>query len=357
MWRLQVTPLVSSAAVRVQWLPMVAGRRLSTTTATAASTAGMFRRITPYGLTVPMGCHVHSCLQSCGTMSSSTSNIRTIQEAKRFFRAQSARPASEETTTQSTASSNPSSQQQQGEGAAEGKSDQKEGEGAEGGKKEGGESETAAPEQTGIKAQIEAFKRDFHQFPDIYNSANAINFILFTIFCLCSTGSNIEAEWWINQFGIDAAFRPMAWFMHSVVMNNFLSMTFAMMLLHSMCHSVLPAIGSAGLFQYCAIISVVSGVAMWAFNYSIGYTKEKQFGPWDIVAGLFVMQFLHQGFLPWQIINSFNGWVRYACWVGAVCILYYDPQPTALGTAMGFALCKFHPRFKVGGVAAAAGAK
>ncbi|CUE72174.1 transmembrane protein, putative [Bodo saltans] len=350
MWRLQVTPLASSAAIRMQWLPMTGGRRMSSTTTTATS-AGMFRRITPYGLTIPMGCRLSS--SSSSTMSSSASAITNIQEAKRFFRAQS-RPAEE--TAQSNTSSNNTTSSQNESGAADGK-DQKTAE--EGAKKEGGEAaggETAAPEQTGIKAQIDAFKRDFHQFPDIYNSANAINFILFTIFCLCSTGSNVEAEWWINQFGIDAAFRPLAWFMHSVVMNNFLSMTFAMMLLHSMCHSVLPTIGSAALFQYCAIISVVSGVAMWAFNYSIGYTKEKQFGPWDIVAGLFVMQFLHQGFLPWQIINSFNGWVRYACWVGAVCILYYDPQPTALGTAMGFALCKFHPRFKVG-AAAAAGAK
>lgn len=279
--------------------------------------------------------------------------VGTPHNAKRFFRAQSRGPS--DSAEEKSNEPNKASATQEGTEEAT----TKEGEGVkqeEGkGDKEGAEGATAAPEQKGIRGQIDAFKRDFHEFPDIYNSANAINFVLFTIFCLCSTGSNVEAEWWIDQFGIDAAFRPMAWFMHSIVMNNFLSMTFAMMLLHSMCHSVLPTIGSAALFQYCAIISVVSGVVMWAFNYSIGYTKEKQFGPWDIVAGLFVMQFLHQGFLPWQIINGFNGWVRYACWVGTVCILYFDPQPTALGTALGFALCRFHPRFKPGAAAAAAG--
>ena len=223
----------------------------------------------------------------------------------------------------------------------------------QGARNENEESTKSAKEQnptappTGIRAQIEGLKRDYLEFPDIYNSANAINFIVFTVFCLCSTGSNTEAEWWNDQWGIDAAFRPWAWFLHSAMMNNFLSMTFAMILLHTMCHSVLPTIGSRGLLMYCGTISVVSGFLMWCFNYATKNTKEKQFGPWDIIAGLFVMQYLHQGFKPWQILGSFSGWVKYANVVGAVCILFYDFQPTVLGTALGFALCKLHPRFRV----------
>lgn len=204
---------------------------------------------------------------------------------------------------------------------------------------------------TGFRAHLQGLKEDFVRFPDIYNSANALNFILFTVFCLCSTGSNVEEKWWLDNWGIDARFAPFAWGLHALLMNNFLSMTFAMMLLHTMCHSVLPTIGSRGLMMYCSITAVASGFLMWAFNYMMDNKAEKQFGPWDIVAALFVMQYLHQGFTPITILNSFNGWVRYACWVGAVCILYFDWQPTTAGALVGLALCKVHPKFRITGSA------
>lgn len=269
-------------------------------------------------------------------------------EAKRCFRAQTRKTsdaASEgaETTNNKAAGSSQQSESKSGdasskEGAADGKA-----------------KEDEAPRPTGVAGWLEGLRRDMVEFPDIYNSANAINFILFTVFCLCSTGSNVEADWWRNTFGVDSAFKPLAWIFHSAVMDNFLSMTFAMMLLHTMSHSVLPTIGSRGLLMYCSIVGVASGVLMWAFQAVLKaqfqIETEKQFGPWDVVAGLMVMQFLHQGFAPWQILNSFNGWVRYACWVGAVCICYYDAQPTALGAAIGLVLCKKHPKFRVSGPA------
>ncbi|RNF09972.1 hypothetical protein TraAM80_01811 [Trypanosoma rangeli] len=218
---------------------------------------------------------------------------------------------------------------------------------AKGAQGEGGEK--TGKKTTGFRAHLEGLREDYVRFPDIYNSANALNFILFTVFCLCSTGSNVEEKWWLDNWGVDARFAPLAWGLHSLLMNNFLSMTFAMMLLHTMCHSVLPTLGSRGLTMYCAITAVASGFLMWAYNYMMSNTTEKQFGPWDIVAALFVMQYLHQGFSPVCILNSFNGWVRYACWVGAVCILYFDWQPTVAGTIVGLALCKGHPKFRVTG--------
>ena len=195
------------------------------------------------------------------------------------------------------------------------------------------------PKNKGLFAQIQGLRDDFVNFPDIYNAPNMMNFVLFTIFCLASTGSNVEADWWVNQWGIDAAFKPWTWFLHSLMMNNFLSMSFAMMLVHSMCHSVLPTLGNRGLLTYCAIVSVVSGVAIWALNAAMGNRSEKQYGPWDVLSALFVMQYLHQGLTPLAILGGFNGWVRYACYVGAVCILYYDYQPVIFGTALGYALC------------------
>nr|CCC92166.1 conserved hypothetical protein [Trypanosoma congolense IL3000] len=208
----------------------------------------------------------------------------------------------------------------------------------------GGDKAKAA---SGLYSHIRGLREDFRKFPDIYNSANAINFVLFTSFCLCSTGSNVETKWWMDNWGIDATFAPLAWVLHSFMINNFLSTALAMLLLHTMCHSVLPTIGSRGLIIYCLITATVSGFIMWLGNSIMNNTSEKQFGPWDMVAALFVMQYLCQGLTPIQILNSFNGWLRYACWVGALCILYYDWQPTAIGTLVGLSLCKGHPRFRV----------
>lgn len=205
------------------------------------------------------------------------------------------------------------------------------------------------PPRRSFMDHIRGLRNDYAKFPDIYNSANAINFVIFTVFCLCSTGSNTEETWWMNHWGLDNSFRPWAWLLHSFLTNNFLSMTYAMMLLHTMCHQVLPTLGSRGLMLFCGSTAVISGAAMWLgqyLYYGAAASPEKQFGPWDIVAGLFVLEYFYYGITPFTILNSFHGWIRYACWVGGVCILYFDWQPTLVGTAVGLALFKGVPKFR-----------
>lgn len=205
---------------------------------------------------------------------------------------------------------------------------------------------------------VRGLREDYANFPHIYNSANAINFVVFTVFCLCSTGSNTEERWWMEQWGVDNSVRPWTWLLHSFLTNNLLSVTYAMMLLHTMCHQMLPTLGSRGLMLYCGSTAVISGAVMWLGNWlyygSGAAAPEKQFGPWDIVAALFVMEYFYYGLTPMTILNSFSGWIKYACWVGEVCILYFDWQPTLVGTLVGLALCKGVPRFKAVKPAAAA---
>ncbi|KPI87613.1 hypothetical protein ABL78_3322 [Leptomonas seymouri] len=228
--------------------------------------------------------------------------------------------------------------------------------GGKGNKK--GRKSNAAPKKS-FMDHINGLREDYAKFPDIYNSANAINFILFTVFCLCSTGSNSEENWWMTQWGLDNSFRPWTWLLHSFLTNNFLSMTYAMMLLHTMCHHVLPTVGSRGLMMYVGSTALISGAIIWGGNYlyyGSAAAPEKQFGPWDIVSALFVMEYLYYGLTPFTILNSFHGWIKYAVWVGEVCILYFDWQPTVVGTLVGLALCRGVPRFRAM-KSAAAGAK
>ncbi|KAG5484204.1 hypothetical protein CUR178_07360 [Leishmania enriettii] len=196
---------------------------------------------------------------------------------------------------------------------------------------------------------IRGLRDDYANFPHIYNSVNAINFVIFTAFCLCSTGSNTEERWWLEKWSVDNNIHPWTWLLHSFLTNNFLAMTFSMMLLHTMCHHLLPTLGSRGLMMYCGSTAVISGAIMFLGNhlyYDSTASPEKQFGPWDVVAGLFVMEYLYYGLTPMTILNSFSGWIKYACWVGEICILYFDWQPTLVGTLVGLALCKGVPRFK-----------
>ncbi|CAJ1006256.1 hypothetical protein Q4I28_001571 [Leishmania naiffi] len=196
---------------------------------------------------------------------------------------------------------------------------------------------------------VHGLRDDYANFPHIYNSVNAINFAVFTVFCLCSTGSNTEERWWLETWGVDNSVRPWTWLLHSFLTNNFLAMTYAMMLLHTMCHQVLPTLGSRGLMMYCGGVATLSGMIMWLGNYLYyGGTAapEKQFGPWDVIAALFVMEYAYHGVTPMAILNSFSGWIKYACWVGEICIMYFDWQPTLIGTLVGLALCKGVPRFK-----------
>lgn len=211
-------------------------------------------------------------------------------------------------------------------------------------KKKAKEEEPKGP--GGIKGFIERIKSDLRDYPDIYNGVNLIHFLIFTTFCLCSTGSNVEEEWWLSTWGIDATFAPWAWPLHSILTNNFLAMTWAMLILNDLCVTALPVLGVRGLIMYMGTVASMSGAVMWGGNYLMANTSEKQFGPWDVCAALFVMKALHQGVMPWTVLNSFNSWVKYALWVGAACLVWYDPQPIACGTAIGFVLCKAHPRFR-----------
>ena len=305
-----------------------------------------FRPIGPYGLTI--GLDSASPMNRCwrphsgSTLYSSTS---PIVSSRRYVRVAGAKKQAE--PENNTTNEGDQQQQNQQEQASDPNSN------TTGAGPEGAEGAEKKKEGRGLFSIFSQIKHDMVQFPDIYNSINLLNFILFTVFCLCSTGSNVETEWWMEHWGIDAAFRPWAWALHSLLTNNFLSMAFAMMMIHGMCTSAVASVGSAGLMQYLAIVSIVSGVIIWAFNYGRGYTKEKQFGPWDITAALFVLQYLHQGFTPWQILNSFSGWQKYAMWVGAFCIMYYDWQPVICGTALGLALIKLHPKFRAPLAAAA----
>lgn len=233
------------------------------------------------------------------------------------------------------------------------------GEGAKAKKEESAEAEEGADPAAGgnwISREWRAWKKDWVAFPDIYNSANLINFIVFTVFCLCSTGSAQEYEWWKAYWGIDAAVSPTGWLLHSFLMDNFLSMAFAMIMLYTMCHNVLPLMGSKPLLAYLMSVSAISGVCMWGFNFAMGNKSEKQYGPWDMVSALFVLQYVLLGFTPLTILGSFNGWVKYANFVGAACILFYDIQPVVCGTILGVLLSRTKLVSKLP-AAAAAGAK
>ena len=248
-----------------------------------------------------------------------------------------------------------------GGGAGDAKADAKAGANAQ--QQEGaGEPKKAG----GIRGHIDGIRTDIHQFPDIYNGPNMLSFVLFTIFCLSSTGTQVEQNWWLANWAVDGDSHRHPWsiLLHSVHTNNFLSMAFAILLLHNSLHPLIHGLagGSPALLQYMALVSVCSGLAMWlgqSLWYGEGtkdvlgraYRGEKQYGPWDIAAAIMVMQYLRLGIPPHRLLLSFNGWVKYACCVGAVVICYYDPQPVVCGAVLGFGLCKFAPAFR--GVAAA----
>ena len=216
----------------------------------------------------------------------------------------------------------------------------------------------------GIRGHIEGIKTDIKQFPDIYNWQNMLSLAFFTIFCLSSTGTQVEANWWLEHWAIDwdSYKRPWSILFHSLHMNNFLSMIFAILVLHNSLHPLVHGLagGSAALMQYCGLVSLLSGLMMWGFNYfyyasgegavDVATGKpvrgEKQFGPWDIAAAVLLMQYLRLGIAPHRFLLSFNGWVKYACCVGAVCIVYYDPQPVLCGTLLGYGFCRFAPAFR-----------
>lgn len=216
-----------------------------------------------------------------------------------------------------------------------------EGDGAKPGE-EGKQQQEPPREEGGPFSAFSKLGGDIKAFPDIYNAANMLNMLLFTIFCLCSTGTEGEAAWWENFWSVDESFKPWAWPAHSILCTNFLAMTFGMILFHALSHQTMAQIGSRSLMLFLATVATTSGVCMWATNNALGnyIGKEKQYGPWDILAALMVMQYLAIGQTPWGLLLSYNGWIRYANLVGGVVIIYYDPQPLFWGTVIGLVLCK-----------------
>ncbi|EPY40954.1 hypothetical protein AGDE_02971 [Angomonas deanei] len=215
---------------------------------------------------------------------------------------------------------------------------------------------------------LRQLKADFYKYPEIYNSVTFINFVLFTIFCLSSTGTKSESVWWEEEWGLSYdttvqkyhnyimdTLKPWTWLCHSFMMNNFLSMSYAMILVHCLGHPIAATIGSKNLWQYVLLTSVFSGILMQAgqFGYYSLYhhnkisPTEKQFGPWDVCTALFLMNYYLYHVNPISFLLSFNGWLKYACLVGQLCICYFDWQPTVAGLGVGYLLCQFHPALRV----------
>jgi hypothetical protein len=194
-----------------------------------------------------------------------------------------------------------------------------------------------------LKREYYGLKTDVHQFPDIYNYINVFQFILFTVFCLSSTGSTAETEFWVKYCGVDGSGKCfLAPFLHAFLTTNFLAMSFAMLLVHNVGHTLITAVGAKFLVQYLGAVTILSGFGMMALNALVpSLTTESQYGPWDLIAGLFYASAVSSGFTPFQLLNSFNGWVKYASWLGAGVILYYDWQPCLFGVVIAVALHRF----------------
>jgi hypothetical protein len=73
---------------------------------------------------------------------------------------------------------------------------------------------------------------------------------------------------------------------------------------------------------------------------------EKQYGPWDLAAATMVLNYHILQVKPWTLLLSFNGWVKYACLVGGVSIVVYDPQPLLWGAVTGSLLYKINPALR-----------
>lgn len=199
-------------------------------------------------------------------------------------------------------------------------------------------------------------KRDIKDYPDIYNSVNGMHFLLFLVFCLVSTATPSENSFWKNKLCISDRLHPLAWWAHSFVTDNFMTMTYAMMLMHMLVIQMIPVWGIKRVQAFVVATAGISGALMWLGNYmyyqwykegTLGMAPEFQYGPWDVVHGLLVAQYLHLAIPPLRSILSFHGWLKYASGVGAICIWYFDWQPTLFGIIVGTTLCKATPWFKV----------
>ena len=190
--------------------------------------------------------------------------------------------------------------------------------------------------------EYRGLKHDIKEFPDIYNAVNAFQFLIFSIFCLSSTGSQVEEQFWISICGVDwawsALLSPLS---HCLLTTNFLSMAFAMLLIHNLGHPVMNTVGSTFLLRFLALVVLMSGLGMLGLRKVLPEDSEVQYGPWDLIAGLFVVSALTNGYMPLQLLASFNGWVKYAAFFGSAVILFYDWQPCVLGAATAYGLHRF----------------
>ncbi|KNH03767.1 hypothetical protein XU18_4843 [Perkinsela sp. CCAP 1560/4] len=197
-----------------------------------------------------------------------------------------------------------------------------------------------------IRKEYLGLKHDIKEFPDIYNAVNAFQFLLFTIFCLSSTGSQIEEHFWVSVCGVDlswmAILSPLA---HCLLTTNFLSMAFAMLLIHNLGHPVMNTVGAGFLARYLLLVVLISGILMLAVRVLspivFGVLPDIQYGPWDLISALFVVSALTNGYMPLQLLASFSGWVKYAAFFGSAVILYYDWQPCLFGFLAATFLHKF----------------
>ena len=194
--------------------------------------------------------------------------------------------------------------------------------------------------KSGLWQEITGIKEDVKNFPDIYNVPNMLNLAIFSVFALSSTGTQIEADWWISLCGIGNAFAPWTWATHFLMTGSFPAAAFAMMLLHSMCQPVAATMGAGTFNQYCLLVILLSGATMWIYHVLLHPTSEAQYGPWDLCAALFVAMYLQHGTMPLTILGGFHGWLRYASFVGAITTLYFNTQPTVIGSIVGLLLCK-----------------
>lgn len=203
-------------------------------------------------------------------------------------------------------------------------------------------------------------KEDMRIYPDIYNSLNGLHFVLFLVFCLVSTASTDEDNFWKSQLSVSDRVRPLSWLTHSIITENFMAMSYSMMMLHKTLVQMNSVWGLRKTQMFVLLTAGISGFVMWAGNYAYyqihcrGKSEKKpefQYGPWDVMYALLVAQYLHVAISPVRAILSFDHWLKYASAVGTLFIWYYDWQPTLVGAGVGLVLCKTVPAFKVMGAA------
>lgn len=233
--------------------------------------------------------------------------------------------------------------------------DEKEKEGEKGKEEKAKEGEDEA-QQEKREWFYEKIKKDIGKYPDIYNSLNGMHFLLFLVFCLVSTASPAESNFWKNHCSVSDRFRPLAWAFHSLVTENFMAMAYSMMMLHKLCVQMYNVWGLKRVQAFVGLTAVISGAVMWLGNYGYyqlymkgkaGHVPEFQYGPWDVIYGLLFAQYLHVAIHPIRTILSFDHWLKYASGVGTLFIWYFDWQPTLVGSIVGVVLCKTVPAFKV----------